>query len=98
MTRPLGVHTVKLDECGNRLRDARDATWNATNPSVPPPPLDLTYERCLIECGEGLGDISWAVFTQSISAWFLPWVVLMFQIPFGAECEFSASTLYHRRS
>ena len=92
------MHTVKLDECGARLRDEQVAAWNATHPSVPPPSLNVTYEQCLDKCGEGLGDISWAVFTQSISAWFLPWIVLMFQIPFGAECEPSASISYHRLS
>ena len=83
------MNTVKLADCGARLMDAQAAEWNATHPSSePPPPLQLTYEQCLDECGRGLGDISWDVFTQSVTAWFLPWIVLLFQIPFGAECEF----------
>jgi len=97
-TLPLGAHTVKLTECGNRLRAAQAAALNGTHPLDPLPPLNVTYEQCLAECGEGLGDISWAVFTQSISAWFLPWIILVFQIPFGAECEPSISTLDHRLS
>lgn len=89
MTCPLGVHTAKLGECVDRLKEAQAAAWNAIHPSVPPPPFQPpTYEECLVECGKGLGDIEWGVFTQSITAWFLPWIVLMFQIPFGAECEF----------
>ena len=95
-TCPLGVYTVNLDECANRLKDAQAATWNATHPSIPPPPLNLTYEQCLAECGKGLGNISWDVFAQSITAWFLPWVVLLFQIPFGAECEPFTATSYHQ--
>ena len=87
VTSPLGAHAVKLDQCGDRLRNAQDAAWNATHPSDPPPPLNLTYEQCLAECGKGLGSITWDVFPQSITAWFLPWIVLAFQIPFGAECE-----------
>jgi len=95
---PLGVHTVELDKCGKRLRDEHDAAWNATHPSVPPPQFNLTYEQCLAQCGKGLGRITWDVFTQSITAWFLPWIVLAFQIPFGAECEPLTLTLPHRLS
>ena len=86
---PLGVHTANLDECAKRLRatHAAAAALNVTDSPGPPPPLNLTYEQCLAKCGGGLGNISWEVFTQSISAWFLPWIVLMFQIPFGAECK-----------
>ena len=95
---PPGVQAVKLDQCGDRLRNAQDAAWNATHPSDPPPPLNLTYEQCLAECGKGLGSITWDVFPQSITAWFLPWIVLAFQIPFGAECKSFISTLPHRLS
>ena len=87
-TCPLVVCAVKINQCGERLREAQDAVWNATHPSVPPPPFQLSYEQCLVECGEGLGDISWSVFTQSVTTWFIPWIVLIFQIPFGAEGEF----------
>jgi len=97
VTSPLGVHTVELDRCGDRLRNAHEADWNLTH-SDPPPPLYVTYEQCLAECGTGLGSITWDVFPQSITAWFLPWIVLAFQIPFGAKCEPLISTLSHRLS
>lgn len=84
---PILVHAVKINECGDRLREAQAAAWNVTHPSIPPPPFELTYQQCLAECGGGLGNISWSVFSQSVITWFLPWVVLSFQIPFGAECE-----------
>ena len=87
VTFPLVAHAVKMNECGDRLNEAQAAAWNATHRSTPPPPLLLTYERCLVECGSGLGDISWGVFSQSVTTWFIPWVMLGFQIPFGAECE-----------
>ena len=83
---PLSAHAVRLPKCINDLREVHDAAWKATH-SEPPPPFQLTYGQCLDKCGKGLGDISGDVFTQSITAWFLPWIVLMFQIPFGAECE-----------
>ena len=83
----LVVHAVKINECGTRLKEAQDTAWNATHSSIPPPPLQLSYEQCLVECGEGLGDISWSVFAQSVTTWFIPWIALSFQIPFGAEGE-----------
>ena len=49
--------------------------------------LQLSYEQCLALCGGGMGDIDWETFSQSFGAWFLPWIALMFQIPFGSECE-----------
>ena len=33
-----------------------------------------------------MGDVIWETFSQSFGAWYLPWIALMFQIPFGAEC------------
>ncbi|KAF9649011.1 hypothetical protein BDM02DRAFT_3114536 [Thelephora ganbajun] len=81
---PMVVHAVKMDECGARLKEAQAVAWNATHSSVPPP-LQITYEQCLVECGGGLGDISWSAFSQSVITWFIPWVALSFQIPFSAE-------------
>ncbi|KAF9645087.1 hypothetical protein BDM02DRAFT_3189991 [Thelephora ganbajun] len=80
-----GVDTVNLDVCGAMLEAAHEGAWNATNSTSPPPPLHLSYEQCVNECGGGIGDINWESFSQSFGAWFLPWIALMFQIPFGAE-------------
>ena len=91
------VHAVDLNECGNKLRGEQSPAWNGTQSSIPTPPppppptplpptppFELTYQRCLFECGRGFGSISWCVFSQSVITWFIPWVVLGFQIPFCA--------------
>jgi len=80
------VGAVNLRQCGARLKDLQEGTWNTTNSTSAPPPLHLSYEECILECGGGTGDINWDKFSQSFGAWFLPWIALMFQIPFGAEC------------
>ena len=80
------VGAVDLPRCGTRLKAEQQRIWNATNGTSPPPGLNLTYQECLVECGRGIGDIRWAEFSQSFAAWFLPWLALTFQIPFGAEC------------
>jgi hypothetical protein len=81
------ANAVNLAKCGARLKEAQDAAWNATNPTSPPPELHLSYEQCVAECGGGIGDVNLEAFSQSFGAWFLPWIALMFQIPFGAECK-----------
>ena len=82
-----GVDAVNLAECGKTLKDAQQDAWNETNSTSSPPTLHLTYEQCVVACGGGIGDINWETFSQSFGAWFLPWIALMFQIPFGAECK-----------
>jgi len=80
------VGAVNLRQCGARLKDLQEGAWNATNSTSSPPPLHLSYGECIAECGGGTGDVNWDSFSQSFGAWFLPWIALMFQIPFGAEC------------
>ena len=80
-----GAHAVNLKQCDERLQAAMDST-NTTNGTTPAQVLSLSYEECVTECGGGLGDVSWAAFSQSFGTWFLPWIALAFQIPFGAEC------------
>jgi hypothetical protein len=82
------VDAIQLWNCAANLQNQYSAEWNATHgPTEPPPPFTLTYDQCLVKCGTGLGDINWGVFSQTFSAWLLPWIALMFQIPFGAEGE-----------
>ena len=80
------VGAVNLRQCGIRLQGLQEGAWNATNSTSPAPLLHLSYGECLTECGGGTGDVNWDAFSQSFGAWFLPWIALMFQIPFGAEC------------
>jgi hypothetical protein len=35
-----------------------------------------------------MGDVNWQGLSQNFGAWLLPWITLMFQIPFGAERKF----------
>ena len=86
-----GVEAVNLKQCGNILQAAQQ---NATNGTSPAPVLRLSYEECVVKCGGGIGDITWGAFSQSFGAWFLPWIALMFQIPFGAECAWHFNDSY----
>ena len=81
------VDAVNLKECGARLQRQQNATWNTVYEPEYPPPLRLSYEQCLVECGAGIGDVNWQGLSPNFGAWLLPWIGLMFQIPFGAERE-----------
>ena len=78
---------VDLKGCGTRLLEQQTAASNVTNSTESSLTLRITYEQCLVECGSGMGDINWQAFSPNFGAWLLPWITLMFQIPFGAESE-----------
>ena len=90
------VDAVNLGACGARLQGEYNATWNAAHPTESPPLLLISYEQCLVECGAGMGSIDWEDFSGHFGAWLLPWIALMFQIPFSAEREFHYFTLGSR--
>ena len=86
------VYAVDLEGCGFRLQQQQDAVWNATNQTEPPPQLRLTYEQCSAECGAGLGDVNWRALSGTFGSWLLPWIALMFQMPFGGQRKLQCFT------
>jgi hypothetical protein len=45
----------------------------------------ITYSACIKNCGGGQPVTTWFDFSQDISAWLLPWLALISQLPFGAN-------------
>ncbi|KAE9388399.1 hypothetical protein BT96DRAFT_436762 [Gymnopus androsaceus JB14] len=45
----------------------------------------IPYETCVIACGGGPQPFSWSAFSNQFSAWLLPWLALLSQLPFGAN-------------
>ncbi|KAK0236302.1 hypothetical protein EDD85DRAFT_636622 [Armillaria nabsnona] len=45
----------------------------------------VTLELCYHVCGEGSEPFSFPDFAQESSAWFVPWLALLSQLPFGAN-------------
>lgn len=68
------VNAVNLGQCRAKL-------VNGTNQSGPP---EITYDQCVETCGGGPGEFMWTMFSQGFSSWLLPWIALIFQLPFGA--------------
>ena len=48
----------------------------------------ITYDLCVNACGSGPEPMRWTIFSQQFSAWLLPWLALVSQLPFGANDKF----------
>ncbi|KAJ7653297.1 hypothetical protein DFH06DRAFT_531204 [Mycena polygramma] len=44
----------------------------------------ITYELCKTACGTGPEPFVWIIFSQQFTAWLLPYLALVAQLPFGA--------------
>lgn len=53
--------------------------------SSPSEATALSYTGCTEYCGPGPAPFSWTVFAQEYSAWLLPYLALLSQLPFGAQ-------------
>jgi len=45
----------------------------------------ITYDLCVSQCGADQEPFQWTEFSQRFSAWLLPWLALVSQLPFGAN-------------
>ncbi|KAK1230946.1 hypothetical protein PQX77_005920 [Marasmius sp. AFHP31] len=45
----------------------------------------IPYEVCIERCGTGPTAFDWSPFAQEFSAWLLPYLALLSQLPFGAH-------------
>lgn len=61
-----------LDNQGNPVNITSDATA-------------ISYSLCKSHCGLDSGSFEWSIFSQQFSAWLLPWLALISQLPFGAR-------------
>jgi len=57
---------------------------NGMHATDPKDIVGLTYEACKSWCGTKQESFDWSVFSQQFSAWLLPWLALVSQLPFGA--------------
>ncbi|KAJ7449314.1 hypothetical protein FB451DRAFT_756169 [Mycena latifolia] len=45
----------------------------------------ITYDLCLRACGSESEAFDWNIFSQQFTAWLLPYIALVSQLPFGAK-------------
>lgn len=60
-------------------------TDNRGNPVDVSNATSITYDLCVHACGGGQEPFQWSIFSQQFSAWLLPWLALVSQLPFGAN-------------
>ena len=54
-------------------------------PVSPAEAVGLTRETCTTQCGTDWETFDWRDFAQMFSAWLLPWLALLSQLPFGSS-------------
>ncbi|KAG6808854.1 hypothetical protein H0H92_002564 [Tricholoma furcatifolium] len=76
-----------FDQCLANVQAGAFGPDGGTNNNGQPVPIGnataITYELCVKACGTGPEPFQWSVFSQQFSAWLLPWLALISQLPFG---------------
>lgn len=92
-----GAYAVNFTDCFMNFRIHANQTLNAsglvdahggniTNTSSEIlQAVGFTYDACLSQCGSGTQQPTWANTSQQFSAWLLPYLALISQLPFGAR-------------
>ncbi|KAF7377820.1 hypothetical protein MSAN_00205500 [Mycena sanguinolenta] len=87
---PVVLGSVDFQQC---LIDVQNGKWGQTggtdNQGRPVANIStataITYDLCVTACGSGQGPFQWNIFSQQFSAWLLPYLALISQLPFGAR-------------
>jgi hypothetical protein len=82
--------TANFESC---IQEVRSGMWgpDGGRDNVGRPVTDIsnataiTYDLCLRACGASAERFLWSIFSQEFSAWLLPWLTLVSQLPFGAN-------------
>ncbi|KAJ6460951.1 hypothetical protein C8R45DRAFT_842429, partial [Mycena sanguinolenta] len=86
----LAQTTVNFSTCLNQVRSGQWGTVGGTDNSGHPvsnisQATAITYDLCLRACGSGPEPFNWNMFSQQFTAWLLPYLALVSQLPFGAR-------------
>ncbi|KAG2120251.1 hypothetical protein DEU56DRAFT_894887 [Suillus clintonianus] len=92
-----GAYAVNFTDCFINFRNHANQTLNASGlvdahggniantSSEISNAVAFTYDACLSQCGSGIQKPTWANISQQFSAWLLPYLALISQLPFGAR-------------
>ena len=81
------VVASNLTQCLQDFANDPNATGGVDSKGQPTSPAEavgLTYKACTARCGTGPEIFNWRTFAQLFSAWLLPWLALISQLPFGS--------------
>ncbi|KAJ7773431.1 hypothetical protein B0H16DRAFT_1660464 [Mycena metata] len=87
---PIVLGSVNFDTCLAQVRNGDfGLTGGTDNQGRPVSNISLataiTYDLCVVACGSGSEPFVWNIFSQQFSAWLLPYLALVSQLPFGAN-------------
>ncbi|KAJ7198831.1 hypothetical protein GGX14DRAFT_373797 [Mycena pura] len=82
--------TVNFSNC---LQEVRSGVWGTTGglDNFGHPIINvseataISYDLCVKACGSGPEAFNWNIFSQQFTAWLLPYLALVSQLPFGAK-------------
>ncbi|GBE87040.1 hypothetical protein SCP_1002870 [Sparassis crispa] len=81
--------SVNFDQCFAAIQSGSYGQDGGTDNHGNPVPVEnataITYSLCLSACGSDQEPFSWSTFSQQFSAWLLPYLALVSQLPFGAK-------------
>ena len=84
-----GAASGTFPECLARFKELNitdgGVDYNGKPVINPQDAVGLTFAACKEQCGTGQESFNWTIFSQQFSAWLLPWLALVSQLPFGAE-------------
>ena len=70
-------------QAGNAIPGLLDNTGNSVK--SPLSATAISYELCKSRCGSSPEPFQWSIFSSQFSAWLLPWLALISQLPFGSR-------------
>ncbi|KAG2344797.1 hypothetical protein BDR05DRAFT_931321 [Suillus weaverae] len=87
------VAEVNFTQCLDNIKNDAIANNNLTGlldsngvtPSNASDATAISYSTCSSSCGNGQEPFQWSEFSQEFSAWLLPNLALISQLPFGAQ-------------
>ncbi|KAK0484981.1 hypothetical protein IW261DRAFT_871129 [Armillaria novae-zelandiae] len=89
---PVVASGVNFDNCSKEIRLGNYGTDGLLDNDGNPIPADnasyataVTLDLCYLACGRGSEPFSFPAFAQESSAWLVPWLALLSQLPFGAN-------------
>ncbi|EGN91775.1 hypothetical protein SERLA73DRAFT_173350 [Serpula lacrymans var. lacrymans S7.3] len=83
------VAATNFNTCISELKLNNQSTYGGLDNNRQSVPMAnataITYELCRVACGTAQEPFTWTNFSQQFSAWLLPYLALISQLPFGAK-------------
>ncbi|ESK87915.1 hypothetical protein Moror_15230 [Moniliophthora roreri MCA 2997] len=81
---------TNFNECLNRIKNNDTLRWDLLNNhgsrlEDPSNATAIPYSICTTQCHSGPEAFSWSTLSEELSAWLLPYLALLSQLPYGTQ-------------